>query len=365
MRVFIIYCLISCCIVCQAQQDTLQIAVLLDGERISREELKQLFPEDLSSIDIYKDADSLIKKGYEGFDGLIEITTKACEDRPDSWRVIPRLKFLTEQEGRYYQDGVLYTGPFIDYYFSGVQKIRGKIVEGYKDGWIDFFYPNGVMEKKEYWENGKKTDAIVSWYANGKPECIFLPYSRKEDLKLICKYSDGRVKYMARPEKSGWKYEKKWAKVQKQLEVGSSYMKEGKQKLAEKAFTKAIRFNDGCAEAYYNRAQLNMDKGKVDEGLKDINRAIALDPARFEWYRDRAFYTIRKHLGNDIFTTSETEVPYIKALPSTVQKEIIRDLLESFTVLKEKDLLLSKMIWQYTDKKLDVTPTPGKTKTNS
>lgn len=354
MRILLICCWICYSVFCKAQADSSQVVFLLDGYRVSSEVFKQLDPQDLDSIYVCKEAEGMKKMGYEGIGGIVEMMTKAYKSRPDSLRQIPRLKDLTEEDGRYYRDGQPYTSVFIEYYLSGIPKMRGKMRNGYKEGCIESFYPDGMIQKQEFWENGKQTGAFATWYIDGSPRCLYLNTGSPKDLKKVCKYSDGRVKYVAWPVENGWKYEKNWEEVQKLLKSGRLFMEEGKSEEAEKAFTEAIRLNDGCAEAYYYRALVYSDSVDIEKSLKDIDIAITLDPARLEWYKDRAFYRVRKYLGNEAFADVEEEVPFIYDLPAKIQKAIKDDLVQAYRVLKEQDLLLSRMVREYTNENIKV-----------
>ncbi len=361
MKILLICCWICCSVFCKAQRDNSRVVILLDGYRVSFEDIKQLNPHDLDSIYVCKEAEGMKKMGYEGMDGIIEMMTKAYRLRPDSLRQIPRLKALTEEDGRYYRDGQPYTGEFVEYYLSGIPQMRGEMRDGYKEGGIESFYPDGMIKRQEFWERGKKTGKFATWYIDGSPRCLYLNTGSAEDLKKVCKYSDGRVKYVARPVGDGWKYEKEWEVIQKLLEKGRQFMKEGKPEKAEKAFTQAIRLNDGCAEAYYYRAMVYFDSVDIEKSLKDIDIAIALDPARLEWYKDRAFYRMRKYLGKEAFADSEEEVPFIYNLPAEIQKAIKDDLIQAYRVLKEQDLLLFRLVSDYTNENAKVREKGHKT----
>lgn len=59
--------------------------VLLDGVKITKEELSKVDPENIESMNVYKGEPAVEKYGIEAKDGAIEITTKSSKKRVNLW----------------------------------------------------------------------------------------------------------------------------------------------------------------------------------------------------------------------------------------------------------------------------------------
>lgn len=59
--------------------------------------------------------------------------------------------------------------------------------------------------------------------------------------------------------------------------IGTIYEKQGKQKLARRAYDKALKLNPDVAAAHYNLGRLLLAEGKADEALEHIQDALRLE----------------------------------------------------------------------------------------
>ncbi|MCP3141404.1 tetratricopeptide repeat protein [Pyxidicoccus xibeiensis] len=61
---------------------------------------------------------------------------------------------------------------------------------------------------------------------------------------------------------------------------------------AFEAYDTALRFNNGNVDAYVGRGEIHLRRGSVPEGLKDLSRAIELDPGLARRSTQRAHGTL-------------------------------------------------------------------------
>ena len=54
------------------------------------------------------------------------------------------------------------------------------------------------------------------------------------------------------------------------------------------SFTRAVQLDSEYAEAYHNRAQVNLEDGNVDSALEDLSKVIELKPFEAVYYMQRA-----------------------------------------------------------------------------
>jgi len=72
------------------------------------------------------------------------------------------------------------------------------------------------------------------------------------------------------------------------LEVGQRHMLDGKRQQAIDAFSKAVKSDPQCKEAYVSRAMLYNESNRPDKALADYSKAIDLDPTDNYAYAERA-----------------------------------------------------------------------------
>ena len=328
MKIFLVigFCFLGILSFAQQQNGRRNIIWMCNGERMDSNLVNWMDPADLAGIDIIKTPETLAKMGYEGVEGVIDIQTKPYQNRPDSLRDIPTLKSFRVQDGKLYRDGVPYAGPYVEYYISGRLKSAGRIVNGLKEGWISTYYSNGNVKRRELWNMGNRSENFVSYYVNGQPEECYLPEQGEKVRKAW--YSDGRLKFVAHKTKEGWRYNKKWSRLNKYLEKGKEYQKVGELENAEEYFTKATAKKYDCSDAFLARAVLRIEQKRFDEAVADMTTAIELDPYRMELFGIRADYRLRRYLGDDYVYTCEV---FDGRLPTKVKNAAIQDLVKSCT----------------------------------
>ena len=84
------------------------------------------------------------------------------------------------------------------------------------------------------------------------------------------------------------------ALAEKERERGNQLFKEGKFAEAVQSYTEAIKRAETDPRAYANRAACYLKLAAVNEGLKDCNKAIELDPKFLKAYTRKAALLLLK-----------------------------------------------------------------------
>ena len=95
--------------------------------------------------------------------------------------------------------------------------------------------------------------------------------------------------------------------AQEWFEQGYKYLQESNYDAAIQANTAALALQPDLALAYVNRAAARVDKGDIEEGILDCNRAMELDPSIFNPYYIRGLaYDLRGDLPGAIRDYTES-----------------------------------------------------------
>ena len=76
--------------------------------------------------------------------------------------------------------------------------------------------------------------------------------------------------------------------------LGDSLREKGDSAVAIDAYTKAIKLDPKCANAYCNRGGIYLAEGDFDKALADLDRAIQLDPNDDIAHTNRGYLHVRK-----------------------------------------------------------------------
>ena len=149
--------------------------------------LNNLKKENVYSIQIIANSDSLRQMGYSQVDTAIFIITNAYINRPESIRKIPSVNQMELKNNQWFlmNEDSAYTGPFINYYLSGDKLGEGQFKNGKLDGKRTMYFENGKVKlirqyvdgfenglDQEYFEDGtlKQTGNFITGKEDGKWE---------------------------------------------------------------------------------------------------------------------------------------------------------------------------------------------------
>lgn len=283
------------------------------------EEGNEIAEADIADITVVKNKDSLQLLGYDKFDGAIFIFTKEYRKRPEDLKLIPSTKQMERKNGVWYFRGSIYSGQFIDYYYSGRKQGEGIFQNGRVEGLRTMYHQNGRLEmertysggiengvEKEYYEDGTLQQKGV--FVNGKEEGIWEMYFPNGQVKQRSNFKDGNMegettvyystgKILAVEVTKNGKTipDKRLEKVNQAMNKGHASNKEGDYKAAIKNYSKAIELDSSYAEAYFARGTVKLNEFQFDEAILDFDKALKFEPYFEMALSNRAFARIRKY----------------------------------------------------------------------
>lgn len=278
-----------------------------------------ILQDDIADVTIIKNKDTLKLLGYENFDAIAYLFTKAYRSRPENIRQVPSTYQMQKTDGVWHFRGAPYTGPVINYYYSGKKRDEGTFKDGLADGPRKMYSQSGqvVMERgyskglehgleQEYYENGALKQKGT--FVNGKEEGVWETYfpngqvKQRSTLKngqvegeTTIYYSSGKVLAVEVTKKGKTSPDKRLDKVHDALKRSQEKYREGDTKAAVKYCTKAIEADSTYAEAYFNRGTIKMNNFQFDEAVADFDKALSLEPYFYKAMTNRAYARIRKH----------------------------------------------------------------------
>jgi antitoxin component YwqK of YwqJK toxin-antitoxin module len=283
------------------------------------EEGNEISESDIADFSVIKNRDTLNRMGFEKFGGAIFIFTKAYRDRPEDLKRIPSSKQMERIDGLWHYRNKIYSGPFIDYYYSGRKEGEGVLKEGRVEGLrrmyhqnsqlaLERMYVNGIENglEKEYYEDGSLKQKGT--FVNGKEDGIWEMYYPNGQVKQRSNFKDGIMEGETSVYYSNGKLlavevskngrttpDKKLEKIEQALNKGHMSSQEGDYKTAIKNYSKAIEIDSSYAEAYFSRGTVKLNNFQFDEAILDFNKALTLEPYLEKALANRAFARIRKH----------------------------------------------------------------------
>ncbi len=315
----------------------------------------EISQDDLATISVIRNKDSLKTLGYDEFDGVIYIFTKEYTQRPDSVKLIPSSKIMKEKNGILFFHNNPYTGKFIDYYYSGRKQEQGEMIDGKINGAYKIYYQNGnlIVERnylngvangteKEYFEDGslkQKGD-----FVNGKEEGFWDMYFPNGQLKqrsnfkngamdgeTTIYYSTGKILAVETTKNGKTTPDKRLDKVYELMKRGNEKNSDEDYKNAIKNYSKVIEIDSTYAEAYFARGTSKFNEQKFDEAIEDYDKALTFEPFLKEALANRAFARIRKNEsgGREILRNDEVSIIATKGnqkIPGNDLSKICADL---------------------------------------
>ncbi|HEY4966831.1 MAG TPA: toxin-antitoxin system YwqK family antitoxin [Puia sp.] len=318
-----------------------------------------LIPSDVSDITVIKNKDSLKRLGLERFDGVTYIFTRAYRSRPDSVRSIPSSNQMVNNNGKWTFRGVVYDGPFIDYYINGKKQGDGTLVngrangrrriyyqneqimvekifqDGKENGLSEEFYSDGRLRQKGIYVHGKEEGIWEDYYPNGQPSLRGYYANGEVTASVYTFYSTGRIKELVFIHNGEVTRDPHLAKIESLMKKSKESSQAGDIKSAITYCNQVITLDSAFAEAYFSKATLELNDEKFDASISDFELALKYEPYMMAAFANRAFARIRKHqFSNSPELLKNSEVTVVAAkdtveIPAEEKKKICADLAEA------------------------------------
>jgi len=298
-----------------------KVAYVVDSILVIQDPEKgdDILNDDVSDLSIVRNKDSLKLLGYEQFDMVSFVFTKAYRGRPDSIKAIPSIKSMQQKDGLWLFHGTPYTGRIISYYYSGRKQVEGYLVNGKVNGIEILYYQNGHESLEREYREGK-TDGVEreyyldgsirqeGRYVAGKEEGTWKSYFPNGQVKLynnyragelvdsaIRYYSTGIVRDRVFIKNGKVISDPRLTKISQLMAKSAESDKEGDGKAAIGYTTKAIQYDSTYADAYFSRGTLELNDLRFDEAIADLDKALTIEPFMEVALTNRAFARIRKY----------------------------------------------------------------------
>lgn len=348
-----------------------KVAYVIDSIPVVQDPEKgdDILNDDVSDLRIVRNKDSLKLLGYEKFDAVSFIFTKAYRERPDSIKMIPSTKSMQKKDGLWLFNGTPYTGRIINYYYSGRRQAEGNLANGKVSGVDIFYYQNGHKSlEREYREgrsNGLEREYYLDGslrqeghYIDGKEEGVWKMYYPNGQVKLSDNYKSGElvdtaVRYystgIVRSRviiKNGKAIsDPNLAKLGQLMEKSDEKNKEGDVRAAIDYATKAIQKDSTYADAYFSRGTLKLNDLRFDEAIADLDKALTIEPFMEVALTNRAFARIRKYQFSGSRSLSKNKDIEVRAardkvdLPPVDVEKICSDLGKAVLLGDKSDMI--------------------------
>ena len=340
------------------------------------EEGNEISQTDVADITVIKNKDTLKLLGYGQFDGVTFVFTKEYRNRPESIKQIPSSKQMEKKNGAFLFRNDLYSGQFIDYYYSGRKQGEGTFLKGKLNGHRKMYYQNGklAMERdykdgiengfeNEYYEDGSLKQK--GEFVNGKEEGIWESFYPNGQVKLRSKYKSGEVFDTATKYYSTGKIKEivfikngkvipdpSLVKINQLMTKSNESNKEGDTKAAIKYCSKAIELDSTYAAAYFSRGTIKLNEFQFDEAIADFDKALKFEPLMEFALANRAFARIRKYqFANSRTLSQNSEVTVLASkdkvpIPQDEQEKICNDL-QKAVFLGDKSKMITEALSDY------------------
>jgi len=310
-----------------------------------------LTTDNVSTVQVVTNKDSINRLGYSAMDKIIFINTKEYVKRPEEIKKIPTTQVMEKKDGVWYlkNSTTPYSGRFIDYFLNG--KIQGEgilkddvangvrtvyylngnksyfrnYVNGVSEGYSEEYFPNGKLKQKGSFKNGNDDGLWQDFYSTGaiKRQSTFVnlkPTLTKEEEKFYSLQNTG-IQLMQADDYAG----------------------------AIKKLDQAEKLNNKYSDLYFYRGTAKLDNFDFVNAIIDFDKAIELEPLYMEALANRAFARIRKYEFKNSRTLSKTSEVTILAskdkvdIPTEEKTKICSDLKASFDLGDNKKMILEAM----------------------
>ena len=340
------------------------------------EEGDEILETDIADIRVIKNKDSLKLLGYGQFDGVTFLFTKEYRNRPESVKQVPSSKQMEKKNGIFLFRNNLYSGQFIDYYYSGKKQGEGSFLNGrlngprrmyyqngklamerdYKDGIengfeIEYFEDGSVRQKGEF-VNGKENGIWDIYFPNGKLKQRSNFSNGVMDGESAVYYSSGKVLASEVTKNGKTTPDPNLAKIAQLMARSNQSNKEGATKAAIKYCSKVIEIDSTYADAYFSRGTIKLNEFQFDEAIADFDKALKFEPFMEFALANRAFARIRKYQFGSSRTISKNSEVTVLASKDKVdiskgdQEKICSDL-QNAAFLGDKSKMLTAALRDY------------------
>lgn len=300
---------------------------------------------EIEKVEVIKDKKIIETKGFKDLDGIIYVFTKEYSKRPDSLKVIPSTKKMTQKNGTWYlKDSEPFTGKFIDYYLNGKKEGEGYLFNGRLNGKRLLFYTNGNVSDEMEYENGLLNGTEKQFYENGtlmqkgefkngieigtwemyhpngqlKQRTIFV--NGKIDGESIAYYSTGEIKGKNNYINGIYQKDKTNDKIFELYHQSQALYKQMDYKGAIKKLDAALKIEPNWSDGYFARGTMKLNNFQFEEAKTDFDKTIQIEPFYTNAYGNRAFTIIRKYEFGEsrnlskskdvqVFATKKVEIP--------------------------------------------------------
>ena len=340
------------------------------------EEGDDILQTDIAEVIVLKNKDSLKLLGLDKFDGAIYIFTKEYQKRTEEIKRIPSTKQMERRNGAYSFRGMIYSGKFIDYYYSGRKQGEGTFQNGKLEGIRTMYYQNGKIAMERYYSNGIENGMEKEYYTdgslkqkgefvNGNEEGIWDMYFPNGQVKQRSTFKDGKMegettvyyssgKILAIEVTRGGKTtpDKRLEKINKLMTKSSESNKEGDTKAAVKYCSNVIELDSTYAAAYFSRGTIKLNEFQFEEAIADFDKALKFEPFMEIALSNRAFARIRKYqFGSSRVLSKNDEVTVLASkdkvpIPLDEQERICSDL-HNAVFLGNKSKMIAEALTDY------------------
>ena len=313
--------------------------------------------DDIDKINVINNIDSLAKYGFEKFDKAIFVYTKEFKNRPTENKKVPSTKQMEMKRGNvWYYNNQIYTGKFIDYYYSGRIQGEGYLKNGNLNGLRKTYFQNGKVSlernyvrsipnglDKEYFEDGSLKQK--GEFVNGKEDGIWEMYFPNGKLKQQTNFQNGKMIGESKIYNSNGKIARtekiendkifpdpNFAELDKQMNKANETYKNKNENSAIKILTKVIDDYPNYKDLYFSRGTILLNQLKFDAAISDFDKAIEIEPYYDFAFANRAFARIRKYeLGGNRKLSGNSEITVLAGkkdieIPENEKSKICSDL---------------------------------------
>lgn len=276
---------------------------------------------DMYTVKVVTNKDSIGNLGYTSIDKVIFITTKEYHNRSEETKKIPTTKLMEKKDGVWYLKDTKtpYSGKFIDYFLNGKMWRDGTLKNGVVDGIRTVYYPNGNKSYFRNYLNGVSEGYSEEYFPNGNLKQKGSFKNGKDDGLWQEFYSTGAIKRQStfvnlKPNLT--KEEEKFYSLQN---TSLELMKADDYKGAIRKLDQAEKLNNKYSDLYFYRGTAKLDDFDFDNAIIDFDKAIELEPLYMEALSNRAFARIRKYEFKNSRTLSKTSEVTILASKDKVE----------------------------------------------
>lgn len=279
------------------------------------------------------------------FNKLIFIFTKEYAKRPDEIKRIPSFKKMYEQEGKWCLVGspLPYSGPVIDYYYTGIKKQDLFLKDGIKEGPSNTYYKDGKLKNSLSYLNGKENGESVYYFSNGQIQQKGYYKNGKEEGIWQEWYSTGRLKREIIYKAGKLKPTKEDLKVYSLVKKGiDSFFKKNFEE-AVTYYNEALKIRPNNSDLYYYRGQAHFFNHSFENALVDFDKAIDIEPLYTEAYGLRAFTRIRKYELKDDMSESEISIfkqTGLAIIPPIEKEKVCFDLKKAIELGEDMEVIV-------------------------